>query len=43
VKGIGGKEFPRALGGSNVVADVIAENSNGKPSVYANPEKRLGL
>jgi prepilin-type N-terminal cleavage/methylation domain-containing protein/prepilin-type processing-associated H-X9-DG protein len=43
VQGIGGKDFPRALGGSNVVAEVNAENSNGKPSVYANPEKRLGL
>jgi prepilin-type N-terminal cleavage/methylation domain-containing protein/prepilin-type processing-associated H-X9-DG protein len=39
---IGGKEFPRALGGTNTPAEVKAENWNGKPSVYANPEKVLG-
>jgi prepilin-type N-terminal cleavage/methylation domain-containing protein/prepilin-type processing-associated H-X9-DG protein len=38
---IGGKEFPRALGGSNLPEDVRAENANGKPSIYANPEKTL--
>ena len=37
----GGKEFPRAFGGSNTAAEVIEENSFGKPSVYANPEKAL--
>lgn len=42
VRPIGGKEFPRALGGSNVPADVRDENINGKPTVYANPEKVLG-
>lgn len=42
VASIGGKEFPRALGGSNVVDEVRAENTNGKPSIYANPEKILG-
>lgn len=43
VRGIGGKEFPRALGGSNTVAEVVAENTGEKPSVYANPERALGL
>lgn len=43
VKGIGGKEFPRALGGSNPVAEVVAENTGERPSVYANPERALGL
>jgi prepilin-type N-terminal cleavage/methylation domain-containing protein/prepilin-type processing-associated H-X9-DG protein len=43
VKPIGGKEFPRALGGSNEPAQVRNENINGKPTVYANPEKVLGL
>lgn len=38
---VGGKEFPRAFGGSNTPEEVIAENSNGKPSVYANPERAL--
>lgn len=42
VAGLGGKEFPRALGGSNVPEEVRAENANGKPSVYANPERTLG-
>jgi prepilin-type processing-associated H-X9-DG protein/prepilin-type N-terminal cleavage/methylation domain-containing protein len=42
-RGIGGKDFPRALGGSNTPADIIAENTGGKPSVYANPERALGL
>jgi hypothetical protein len=42
VAGIGGKEFPRGLGGSNVPQEVRAENANGKPSVYANPERTLG-
>jgi prepilin-type processing-associated H-X9-DG protein len=36
------KEFPRAYGGNNVPAEVRAENSNGKPTVYANPERALG-
>jgi prepilin-type N-terminal cleavage/methylation domain-containing protein/prepilin-type processing-associated H-X9-DG protein len=43
VKAIGGKDFPRALGGTNTPADVIAENTGDKPSVYANPERALGL
>ncbi len=42
VAGISGKDFPRGLGGSNIVEEVRAENFNGKPSVYANPERTLG-
>lgn len=38
---IGGKDFPRALGGTNLPAEVRAENLNGKATVYANPEKAL--
>ena len=41
VAGLAGKDFPRSLGGSNVVDEVRAENFNGKPSVYANPERAL--
>ncbi len=40
---LAGKEFPRALGGSNVPADVKAENASGRPTVYADPEQALGL
>jgi prepilin-type processing-associated H-X9-DG protein len=36
------QDFPRGLGGSNTIEQVRAENLNGKPSVYANPEKFLG-
>jgi prepilin-type N-terminal cleavage/methylation domain-containing protein/prepilin-type processing-associated H-X9-DG protein len=36
---LSGKSFPRALGGSNNPIDVRAENSNGKPTVYANPDR----
>jgi prepilin-type N-terminal cleavage/methylation domain-containing protein/prepilin-type processing-associated H-X9-DG protein len=42
VAGIGGKDFPRALGGSNTLEEIRAENGNGKPTVYANPERTLG-
>lgn len=42
VAGLGGREFPRALGGSNPPAEVRAENLNGKPTVFANPERTLG-
>jgi prepilin-type N-terminal cleavage/methylation domain-containing protein/prepilin-type processing-associated H-X9-DG protein len=38
---IGGKDFPRALGGTNDPAEVRAENANAKPSVYADPERAL--
>ncbi len=43
VAAIAGKEFPRALGGSNPIEAVRAENANGKPTVYADPEKALGM
>lgn len=38
---IRGDRFPRALGGSNVPAEVREENGGGRPTVYANPEKTL--
>lgn len=38
---IEGDRFPRALGGSNVPAQVKAENSGDRPTIYANPEKTL--
>ena len=38
-KPVGGKEFPRALGGSNTPQEVKEENSYGRPTVYANPER----
>ncbi|MCC6427473.1 MAG: type II secretion system protein [Phycisphaerales bacterium] len=38
---IHGKEFPRGMGGNNTLEEIRAENGNGKPSVYANPEKIL--
>jgi prepilin-type processing-associated H-X9-DG protein/prepilin-type N-terminal cleavage/methylation domain-containing protein len=40
---LGGRDFPRGLGGSNPPEDVRSENANGKPSVYANPEKTLAF
>lgn len=40
---IEGTKFPRALGGDNNPDEVRAENRNGQPTVYANPEKALGL
>ncbi|MGH7131298.1 MAG: prepilin-type N-terminal cleavage/methylation domain-containing protein [Phycisphaerales bacterium] len=40
---IEGSVFPRALGGKNVPAEVREENSHGGPTIYANPEKALGL
>lgn len=42
VGSIEGSRFPRALGGTNDPDQVRAENSYGKPTVYANPEKSLG-
>ena len=42
VKSIKGSEFPRGAGGPNTIEDVRADNSNGKPSVYAHPERFLG-
>ena len=41
VQAIGGKEFPRAKHSSNPIAEVRAENLNGNPTVYADPEKAL--
>jgi len=38
---LAGNEFPRALGGTNDPAQVRAENTNLRPTVYANPEKVL--
>lgn len=43
VANIDGHKFPRSLGGTNVPKEVIDENANGQPSVYANPERSLGL
>lgn len=40
---LGSKDFPRAAGGSNVLAEVQAENAHGRPTVYADPEKALGM
>lgn len=33
--------FPRALGGTNNPAEVRAENANGRPTVYSDPERAL--
>lgn len=41
VDALAGKEFPRSLGGSNNPEDIRRENLNGRPSVYANPERSL--
>lgn len=41
VAAVGGKEFPRSLGGSNTIEEIRRENLNGRPSVYANPERAL--
>lgn len=35
--------FPRSLGGSNIAEDVREENRYGRPTVYANPQKALGI
>ena len=43
VKIVNADEFPRGLGGGNDPAVVRAENTGGKPTIYANPEKALGL
>lgn len=40
---LGGKDFPRGLGGSNPPAEIREENGNLKPTVYADPEGTLGL
>ncbi len=41
VQGIEGNKFPRAFGTGNDPAEVIEENSHGKPTVYANPDRSL--
>lgn len=41
VAGIDGYRFPRAFGAGNDPAEVIEENSGGKPTIYANPERSL--
>lgn len=41
VRPLGGREFPRALGGKNIPEDVREENTHGRPTVYANPERAL--
>ena len=40
---IEGTKFPRGTGGTNSIDEVRSENRNGQPTVYANPEKALGL
>ena len=40
---IEGAKFPRALGGLKDPAMIEAENRHGQPTVYANPERALGL
>lgn len=40
---LGGRQFPRATGPTNNLDEVKAENANGKPTVYADPERALGL
>ncbi|MDX2146907.1 MAG: prepilin-type N-terminal cleavage/methylation domain-containing protein [Planctomycetota bacterium] len=41
--GIRGDVFPRAAGGDNPLEEVRRENANGQATVYANPERSLGL
>jgi prepilin-type N-terminal cleavage/methylation domain-containing protein/prepilin-type processing-associated H-X9-DG protein len=43
VRIISADSFPRGLGAGNDPAVVRAENTGGRPTVYANPEKALGL
>jgi prepilin-type processing-associated H-X9-DG protein len=43
VKGSAEEEFRGRWSGSNTVAEVIEDNTGEKPSVYANPERALGL
>lgn len=39
VANLEGLTFPRALGGKNIPEEVRAENVNGQPTVYANPDR----
>ncbi|TWT45610.1 Type II secretion system protein G precursor [Phycisphaerae bacterium RAS1] len=43
VSGLAGKSFPRSLGGTNDPAQVRLENAQGHATVFANPERALGL
>ncbi len=43
VRIVSADDFPRGLGGGNDPAIVRAENTGGRPTIYANPEKALGL
>ena len=43
VQSIEGTKFPRAAAGKANRPEVWAENANGQPSVYANPERALGM
>lgn len=38
-----GRSFPRAIGGKNDPLEIQDENVHGRPTVYANPERTLGL
>ena len=43
VRLVSADDFPRGLGAGNDPAVVRAENTGGRPTVYANPEKALGI
>ena len=43
VEPLGGKDFPRSLGGTNPPEEVRDENGHLKPTVYADPERTLDL
>jgi prepilin-type N-terminal cleavage/methylation domain-containing protein/prepilin-type processing-associated H-X9-DG protein len=43
VAGIRGKAFPRAVGGTVSLKEVQNENMHGEPTVYAHPERALGM
>lgn len=43
VENVNAQNFPRGLGGSNTIEQVRAENLGGKATIYANPERTLGV
>lgn len=43
VAGLRGRQFPQAVGGTSTLKEVQAENAHGQPTVYADPERALGL
>lgn len=43
VKTIEGDRFPRAANGKANLPEIRLENANGQPTIYANPERALGL